>query len=264
MRWRLRQVTAIVGDLAGAVTALRSRLGLEVSRRDDGSTAEQHGLDNVWLPIGSTFLEVGQPTPDSAFDRFHRRHGDGGYMTILQTDDLPAARRSLDAAGVAIAWEIDEPDAKELHLHHADLGGTILAIDWAEDPDEWRWAGARWREHVRTGVIDELLGAGISVPDPTATAHRWGEVLRRTPERVDESTSLIALDRGWLRFEASNLHGRGRLTSIDVAAARSDVIGRRVELAGLRFRFVDPARPALHSHGHGSVQYTQMGDLDDR
>src|SRR5713101_275259 len=243
MRWRLRQVTTLVGELEHALAELRSTLGLSASQQGE-QTASTHGLSNAWLPIGSSMLEVGEPAhAGNAFHRFHEQFGDGGYMVVLQTDDLDAARTRLERAGVRVTWEIDEGDSRELHLDHRDVGGTILALDWADPPGMWRWAGPDWPSHVRTQVVSELLGAEISVPEPSVVAARWAEVLEREVLHDADGSCQVLLDRGHLRFRPSDAHGRGRLTAVEVAAGDGRSIGREEQLAGLQFRFVAPIEP---------------------
>src|SRR5690606_3421693 len=128
-------------------------------------------------------------------------------------------RARLAECGVRITWEIDEGDSKELHLDHRDVGGTILAVDWADPPGLWRWAGPDWPSHIRTDVLTEILAADIHVPDPAATAGRWGQLLDREPVPGERGGVDLVLERGRLRFLPSTDHGRGRLTGVDVGAA---------------------------------------------
>ena len=239
MSWRLRQVTSVVADLDSALADLHSELGLSVSLRGSGANAEAHGVDNAWLPLGNTFLEVVTPlSPEAAAGRFHARQGDGGYLVILQTDDLDAFRTRLALTGTRITWEIDEPGAQELHLDHRDVGGSLLAIDWANPPGSWRWAGADWESHVCTEVVTEIVSATIRTPSPDVVAARWGLLLDLEPVRHGD-VQQIELERGTLRFLPSDDHGRGRLTGIDVGVAPGQPPGRETSLAGLDFRFVD-------------------------
>lgn len=245
VRWRLRQITALVGDLDRAVDDARRALGLSVSLRDDGTTAQLHGISNAWMPIGATIFELASPAvPGDATSRFHARFGDGGYMVILQASDLEPVRRRLDDAGVTIDWEIDYPDAKELHLSNASVGGTLLAIDWAATPDHWRWAGPDWPSHIRTHIAGEILAAEISVPDPARAAARWAEVVGGPLTPRPQGVVELALDRGALRFVPSETHGRGRLTGVDVSAGPAALVGTSVTVAGLQFRFVEPSTPS--------------------
>jgi hypothetical protein len=241
----LRQVTTLVGELRPAVDELRRAFGLSVSRWDDGTTAAANGIDNAWLPVGSSILEVITPVrPGDATHRFHERFGAGGYMVILQVDDLDAARASLAGHDVRVTWEIDQGDSKELHLDHRDVGGTFVAVDWADPPGLWRWAGPDWPSHVRTDVITEILAAEIHTPEPGAVAARWGQLLDRQPVAGEGGAFELVLDRGRLRFLPSDQHGRGRVTGVDVGAAPGQEVGRELDVAGLRFRFVPSQPPA--------------------
>ena len=101
---RIRQVALATRELEPVVEDLCTVLGVEVAYSDPA--IKVFGLRNVVMPIGDTFLEVLTPVePDTAAGRFlDRRGGDGGYMVILQTDDLDAERKRMTELGVRIAW----------------------------------------------------------------------------------------------------------------------------------------------------------------
>ncbi|MGE0881269.1 MAG: VOC family protein [Acidimicrobiia bacterium] len=243
MKWRLRQVTALVGDLERAVNEIHTRLGLLVSLRDDGTTAHDHGIANAWVPLGSTIVELASPVrPGDATDRYHTRFGDGGYMIILQTDDFDAARDRLRRLGVRVTREISHPGAQEIHLDHRDVGGTFLAIDWADPVDGWRWAGPDWVSFIRTHVVTELCAAEMTTPDARSVAQQWATLLERTAEPSREGW-VIELDRGTLRFVDGEGHGKGRLTAIDVARSPATEPLGAMTLAGLTVRLVEPRSP---------------------
>lgn len=232
-------MTTLVGDLERAVDELRTAFGVSVSRLDDGTTAKAHGIRNAWIPFGTSFVEVATPaSSDGSAARLHNRFGDGGYMVILQIDDLDAARAQLKDAAVEVSWEIDLPGAVELHLDHGGLGGTLVAIDWAEQAGDWRWAGPDWRTHVRSDVIGEITAAEIAVPSPARTADRWSTMLDRPAHAAGDGTYAIALDEGVLRFVESDAHGRGRLVAAEVSAASAEHIGKVVHAAGIELRVV--------------------------
>ena len=87
-RLDLLQITLIVRDLPAAEKAFHDALGLEVAFRDPG--VDLWGLENVVLPMGTTFIEILAPTREDTPGGRHldRQGGDGGYMVILQTRDL--------------------------------------------------------------------------------------------------------------------------------------------------------------------------------
>src|SRR5262245_59780328 len=98
----IRQVALVASALEPVVADLCAVFGLEVAFRYPGVAV--FGLHNAVMPVGMQFLEVVSPTrEDTTAGRFlARRGGDGGYMVILQTDDLAADRRRLATLGVRI------------------------------------------------------------------------------------------------------------------------------------------------------------------
>ena len=138
---RLRQVALVAHHLEPVVDDLCAALGITVAFRDPAVAA--FGLHNAVMPLGDTFLEVVSPLQSNttAGRYLERRGGDGGYMVILQCDDLDADRRRVAELGVRVVWSLDLPDIRGTHLHPRDVGGAILSLDAAEPPDSWRWAG---------------------------------------------------------------------------------------------------------------------------
>lgn len=138
---RIRQIALVAKDLEPTVDALCEVLDLEVGFRDPGVSL--FGLCNAVIPVGDTFLEVVSPTKEgTTAGRFlERRLGDGGYMVILQTEDLDAHRKQLAEIGVRITWEHALEDIATIHLHPKDVGGAILSLDVAEPPSSWTAAG---------------------------------------------------------------------------------------------------------------------------
>lgn len=197
---RLRQIAFVAADLEPAVEDLCEVLGIEVGYRDPG--VEAFGLVNAVMPMGDTFLEVVSPDrPGTTAGRLlERRQGDGGYMVIVQTEELDGDRKRVEELGVRIVWEVTLDDAAAIHLHPRDVGGAILSLDAMQPPESWRWAGPRWREHVRGDVTSSIVGAELQMSDPEATARRWSHVLNRPAAPRDDGAHEIALDAGRIRF----------------------------------------------------------------
>jgi len=215
---RLRQIALVAKDLEPVVADLCAVLGVETGFRDPG--VREFGLHNAVMPIGDTFLEVVSPIqPNTTAGRYlERRRGDGGYMVIIQSDNLAADRERLDRLGVRVVWSVDLGDARTLHLHPRDVGGAIVSLDEMEPPASWKWAGPDWQAKVRTEVSRAIVGVEIQSDDPVALAARWADVLNRQVSEV-EGIPAIGLDAGIIRFALAR-DGRGDgVSGIDLDVA---------------------------------------------
>ena len=245
----IRQIALVARDLEAAVADLCAALGIEVGFRDPG--VAEFGLRNAVMPVGTTFLEVVSPVrDDTTAGRFlARRGGDGGYMVILQTDDLAGDRARLARLGARTVWEATLDDIATIHIHPRDIGGAIVSIDQPRPPESWRWAGPDWPSRSRTQVVRRIVGAEIEAADPPRTAARWSELLALPAPSVRGGAPTVALDGGVLRFVPAGARGDG-LAAIDVAAvapgsalaaarARNlPVSGRSISLCGTRINLV--------------------------
>jgi hypothetical protein len=214
---RLRQVALVARELDPVVDDLCAVLDVQVSFRDPG--VEIFGLRNAVMPIGDTFLEVVSPMrADATAHRFlQRRGGDGGYMVMIQSDDLDTDCARLDALGVRVVWGIDLDDIRGRHLHPRDVGAAILSLDTPVPPAAWRWAGPDWPSRIRRNVVNTISAVEIQASDPIALARRWAEVLG-LGGREDNDRVWIDLDDGAIRFVADR-DGRGDgVSGFDVVA----------------------------------------------
>ena len=200
---RLRQTVLVARDLDAVVADLTAVLGIEVAFNDP--QVREFGLRNAVMPIGDTFLEVVSPIdPQATAQRYlERRRGDGGYMLIVQCDDLDADRRRVADLGVRTVWKLDLSDIRGTHLHPKDTGGALLSLDDATPADSWHWAGPEWRRHVRRERVDAITAAEVQSEEPRLLAERWAEILDRAVEEVAPSRYEIALDGTKLRFVAA-------------------------------------------------------------
>jgi len=256
---RLRQIALLARDLENTVGDLCAVFGLEVAFRDPGVAA--FGLVNAVLPVGDTFLEVVSPARDdaSAARLLARRGGDCGYMVIVQTDDLAAARERMRREQVRIVFEHAHPagHTETIHLHPRDVGGAILSLDESKPAASWDWAGPEWERHAKTGVVTALAAATLASDDPAGLAAHWGSLLDRTASALGGGVFVIALDHEALRFVPAEGHGDG-FVGVDLAIAngaargpafaRARARGLRVEgdtvwIAGTALRLVDAATP---------------------
>lgn len=242
---RLRQIALVAAELRPVEEAIADELGLEVCYRDPGLAA--FGLRHGLYPIGDRILEVVVPkSPGTTAGRFlDRRGGDGGYMVLVQTDDVDRERQRVTDGGFRIIHDggTVQPTAEPgtpparihgIHLHPKDVGGAILSIDQADPADSWGWAGYDWAYHSRSDVVSDLVAVEIQAADPADMASRWAAALGAAisdDNRIDLSDATI-------RFVADT-DGRGDgLSAADLVATDRGRAGQTIELCGVRFNLV--------------------------
>ncbi len=255
---RLRQICLVAHELTQVEKQVEEVLGLEVCYRDTG--VAKYGLHNALFAMSGTFLEVVSPTrPDTAGGRYlERRKGDGGYMYIVDCDDLERRRQHFKKMGVRLVQDLKSGDdvstSEALHLHPKDTGGCLLSVDRHSGGEDmmggYHWAGPSWHEKDRSSTVRAITGARMQCGDPAAVAQRWGELLERPVTRQNDVWTL-ELDNARARFAPlEDDRGEGlsavRLACRDKAAilaaantARVPVgevaSGPFVELCGTRF-----------------------------
>lgn len=169
---RLRQVV-LAAERAAPVSADLQRLLGSAAHVDPG--VAEFGLENAVHATGDAFVEVVAPTrPDTAVSRWLARSGGpGGYMLMVEVDDVDAARGRLGELGIRVVWEIALPGVVDLHLHPKDTGGALLALDAVDPPGSWPWGGPDWERDHPGG----LVGVTVAADDPAAVCRRWAQVL---------------------------------------------------------------------------------------
>ena len=229
MRIRLRQIVLVAADLDAVERRIVDELGIELCYRDPG--VAEFGLRNALFPIGDKLLEVVSPTEaGTTAGRFlDKRGGDGGYMVIVETDDLGAARARIAQARARIVYEAKADGIVGLHVHPRDVGGAIVSVDVTDTWGEWPWAGPGWRDHVRTDRVTDVLTVEIEAFDPLDMATRWSSVLGRPPEGA-----CVVLDEGTLEFRRAGERREGVAGFVLSPAAGADPVDTTI--AGCRFR----------------------------
>lgn len=209
---RLRQIALVAHDLNKAADDIRAVLGVDYAY--DDPAVGKYGLSNAVFPIGDTFLEVVSPKqPGTTAGRLlDKRGGDGGYMVILQVDDIGEARNRIREQGARIVEQADRDGVAMSHIHPKDVGGAILSVDYMNPKERWEWGGPHWREHVRTDTSLAVVGAELQSSDPDAMSARWSAVLGR-PRAVCDDGWRIAMDDG------------GEITFVTAGDGRGDGLG---------------------------------------
>lgn len=237
MEWgphmRLRQIALVGHDLEAATADIVAVLGLGAAYADPG--VGKFGLKNAVWPVGDTFLEVVTPkAPGTTAGRhLDKRGGDGGYMVLVQVDDIVEARGHIQTAGARVIENVDMPGKVSMsHIHPRDIGGAILSVDQMFPPPAWEWGGPDWQANVRTETSVSIVGGELQGDDPADMAARWARVLGRDAVAMDDSWR-IAFEDGELRFVLAT-DGRGEgLGAFDVAVRDPVTVRARAAARGL-------------------------------
>ncbi|MCP4037521.1 MAG: hypothetical protein GY733_11335 [bacterium] len=244
---KLRQIALVVRDLEPVVQELCAVLGVEVAYRDPD--VRVFGLCNAVMPIGDTFLEVASPiSQDAAAARWLERNGgDGGYMVIVETEDLDRERARIEDLGIPVAWEVTLDDMSAVHLHPRELGGAILSFDQPTPLGSWRWAGPDWQKMPASRNCHGMTGVELEAPNPAALAKRWSRAVGRPAAAVNQDRFVISLECGTLSI-VPDADGRGERVSalqlrvddpepmLEIARSRDlEVADASVSIGGLRF-----------------------------
>jgi Glyoxalase-like domain len=220
---RLRQICLVAPALEPAIADLAAIFGLAVCHRD-GNVAK-YGLVNALLPVGRCFLEVVAPTREgTAAGRYlERRQGAGGYMVIIDCDDIERRREHVAALGIRIANPLHYESYTGLQLHPRDTGGTLLELNHTKGgaslDGPYHPAGPRWQDAIRGEVTTGWRAAVLQSPEPLRLAERWSAILERPVTAGPQGEQQIALDLGVLRFvPLADRRGEG-LAGIDLTVA---------------------------------------------
>ena len=245
---RIRQVALAASDLAKADTTLRHLLGCDESYADPEII--YFGLDNRLYTVGDYFLEVVSPVqPNTAAGRFlERRGGDGGYMVIVQVENLAEEQVRLADTSIRTVFADDRGNAKAIHLHPKDVPGAIPSLDEMSPPESWLWAGDGWEQRAGR-YVRGILAVEIRSPVPKATGQCWAEAYGIELMPAGEGWRL-EMDGTEIRFAFDAAALEPALMAIDVDAvdlaaicAAADGLGLErdghvVTVCGVAFNFL--------------------------
>ncbi len=239
---RIRQIVFAAQSLQQGRDAVAALFQLAPPFRDPG--VAEFGIDNAVFVFGDQFIEVISPYHgDTACGRHLARHGDSGYMLLLQTDDLARERQRFAALGVRSIWSGEHPDIVAMHLHPKDVGGAIVSVDEPRPASSWRWGGPGWK--VQAGRAGEQCIRGVTLrsPDPAALAKRWAEVLGRPAPAANAGVWRVALTDGFADFKpCTDTQSKEGVAGFTLAVAEPRAVLERAQAAGLE---VDGPRIAM-------------------
>ena len=235
---RIRQLVFVSKERDSLVKDLCDLFQLEVAFYDPGII--HFGLENAVIPVGDTFLEVVSPVQENTTaGRFlETRKGDGGYMVIVQTDDLKREKLRVESEGIRIVWNADREEdgihAQAIHLHPRDVGGAILSIDSMEPTEAWLWASSSWKKHIKTETSNFLNGVHIQSTNPESMMRSWEKALGKKGIYTNNQF-LINLNESRVVF-VEDLDGRGEgIESFEISVKDKKSVIKSAQDLGLFF-----------------------------
>jgi len=143
IKW-IYEVTNVVhnwraaADKYAALFALDSAKFVPIESKDFGYTGVLTMYDS---PARLDRIEIAEISkPDLAMGRYHHKRGDSLYMFFVETDDVTAIARRIEAAGSkANVWRHDEAGAAEMFIHPNQFLGVLVGVSRSEVA--WTWSG---------------------------------------------------------------------------------------------------------------------------
>ena len=137
------EVTNIVDDHESAAAFYADIFGLDASRFSP-IHSERYGYTGTLTlfnpPEQLDRVELTQITePSLAMGRYYARRGQSVYMCYVETDDVQAVQRRLQARGARYAGRSDDPNPEGLFIHPTALHGMLMGV--SRTNLAWAWSG---------------------------------------------------------------------------------------------------------------------------
>jgi methylmalonyl-CoA/ethylmalonyl-CoA epimerase len=123
----IHHVTVAVRDLDAAAATFAQMFGATV---DQVNVVPAFGVRSADITLGdSTFQLASAADPDNAFARFVERKGEGFYNLALEVEDLDAAVRELQHAGVRMSEPLEAtPGVRSAFIAMATTHGLSIQL----------------------------------------------------------------------------------------------------------------------------------------
>jgi catechol 2,3-dioxygenase-like lactoylglutathione lyase family enzyme len=143
IKW-IYEVTNVVSDWHAASDRYAKIFSLDASKFSPITSPEFGYTGTLTLfnpPQRLDRVEISQITDyEKAMGRFHRKRGDSLYMFFVETDDVDALAKRLEARGSKFAPRPrDQAGMPELFIHPTAFNGVLVGVSRTEQA--WMWSG---------------------------------------------------------------------------------------------------------------------------
>ena len=233
---RLRQLVLVTKEIDSLADQICELFELKISFRDPELI--HFGLENRMIPVGDTFIEIVSPVQENTTaERFLiKRNGPGGYMVIVNVDDIEKEKRRIENENLKIIWHenrnVNGINAQALHLHPKQVGGAILSLDSMVPDSAWLWAGTNWQKDINQSLVENLIGVVLQSHQPKKLCANW-EIALGKKRAIGRDELLIDLENSKVKFiQEDDARGEG-INAFILSTRKSDEIHKRAEEKGV-------------------------------
>jgi methylmalonyl-CoA epimerase len=126
---RVSHVAIAVQNVEEAAKFYEEKLGLKLVGREDVASSK---VTVGFIPVGETRIELVQPAAaDSPVAKFLETRGPGMQHICFEVDDVAAALKRLDTAGVKLIDKVPHPGAHGTmvgFIHPSATGGVLVEL----------------------------------------------------------------------------------------------------------------------------------------
>lgn len=125
----INHIGIVVPDIQKSLRFWRDILGIQLDYLENVPSMD---LDLAWLPIGTTRIELLEPTSDlgNEYHDFLKNCGPGVHHICLEVDDIDTMIQRLKANHIRLKNEepVDLPGRKLVFLDPEDTDGVIVEL----------------------------------------------------------------------------------------------------------------------------------------
>jgi hypothetical protein len=260
MPTRLRQIALVTSDLEPTLKKLTTAFNAPIVERDPG--VNKFGLHNGIIQLGDCFLEVVAPLPSidplkTPGGRYISKYGDGGYMLLMQVDQLNQVENKLKHLQIIYTEGRDQVGHTKInrkhtpghpihvtkgsdisitgsHYHPRDMGCIIEATE-STPPSEWFWAGSstHWTSFTKEGCFAKVV---IACNEPSKVCNTWHYGLSLIRRDMTKN-SLWTEDGSEISFREPLYSSENGPVEIDLWSRTKSLIHVKTTICGVVFGF---------------------------
>jgi hypothetical protein len=239
---RIRQVALVVEDLEQSIHIFSKELGLNHQTAFHDPHIINLGLKNCVFNLGDQFLELVCPLDqtNTAYKQIQRRKGDGGYMVMLQTENLLKDEARITKEGFRTVLRINNEEMDEIHLHPKETTNCIVSFSQPDASENWCWGGPNWKVNSSSSSVSkQIVGIVLQTENLVKTLEQYEKLLNVKPNKISEEEYTFTINSIQKIKVQQAKDGRGDgLYGIEIEAANRKKVNDVITVCGLVVKFI--------------------------